>query len=71
MNQSFRAIFQCKNCKRKIRFTIRFKEYYDRVDIKSSSVPFIEKKEISVVAKESTADKVSAPQEEEHNENTN
>ncbi len=57
MNQSFRAVFFCKKCKRKIRFSIRFKEYYDRVDIKSSSVPFIEKKEISVVAKESTADK--------------
>ncbi len=53
MNQAFRAIFLCKKCKRKIRFTIRFKEYYDRVDIKSSSVPFIEKKEISVVAVES------------------
>ena len=70
MNQAFRAIFQCKKCKRKIRFTIRFKEYYDRVDIKSSSVPFIEKKEISVVAKESTADKVSAFQEDK-NESTN
>ena len=46
MNQAFRAVFQCKNCKRKIRFTIRFKEYYDRVDIKSSSIPFIDKKEI-------------------------
>lgn len=56
INQSFRAIFYCKKCKRKIRFTIRFKEYYDRVDIKSTSVPFIEKKEISVVAKESNAD---------------
>lgn len=53
INQAFRAVFQCKKCKRKIRFTIRFKEYYDRVDIKSSSVPFIEKKEISVVAVES------------------
>ncbi len=56
MNKSFRAVFYCKKCKRKIRFSIRFKEYYDRVDIKSSSVPFIEKKEISVVAKESTID---------------
>lgn len=55
INQAFRAVFLCKKCKRKIRFTIRFKEYYDRVDIKSSSVPFIEKKEISVVAKESTS----------------
>ena len=48
MNQSFRAVFQCKNCKRKIRFTIRFKEYYDRIDIKSSTVPFIDKKEIEL-----------------------
>ncbi len=59
MNQSFRAVFFCKKCKRKIRFSIRFKEYYDRIDIKSSSVPFIEKKEISVVAKESTGEKSS------------
>ena len=50
MNQSFRAIFQCTNCKRKIRFTIRFKEYYDRVDIKSSTVPFIDKKELEMKA---------------------
>ncbi len=64
MNQAFRAVFQCKKCKRKIRFTIRFKEYYDRVDIKSSSVPFIEKKEISVVAKESSADKATQKPEE-------
>lgn len=63
MNQAFRAVFHCKKCKRKIRFTIRFKEYYDRVDIKSSSVPFIEKKEISVVAKESTADKTTVEDE--------
>ena len=56
INQSFRAIFLCKKCKRKIRFTIRFKEYYDRIDIKSSSVPCIEKKEIkNVVAVESGA----------------
>ncbi len=51
MNQSFRAVFQCKKCKRKIRFTIRFKEYYDRVDIKSSAVPFIEKREIEATAR--------------------
>lgn len=53
INQSFRGIFYCKKCKRKIRFTIRFKEYYDRVDIKTSSVPFFEKKEVkNVVAVE-------------------
>jgi transcription elongation factor Elf1 len=55
MNQSFRAIFQCTNCKRKIRFTIRFKEYYDRVDIKSSTVPFIDKKEIELKVAEENA----------------
>lgn len=48
MNQAFRAVFQCKSCKRKLRFTIRFKEYYDRVDIKSSAVPFIDKKELEI-----------------------
>lgn len=53
VNHSFKAIFNCKKCKRKIRFLIRFKEYYDRVDIKTSTVPFIEKKEIiNVVAVE-------------------
>lgn len=53
VNHSFKAIFNCKKCKRKMRFLIRFKEYYDRVDIKTSTVPFIEKKEIiNVVAVE-------------------
>lgn len=51
MNQSFRAVFQCRSCKRKLRFTIRFKEYYDRVDIKSSAVPFIDKKELEASQK--------------------
>ena len=64
MNQSFRAIFYCKKCKRKIRFTIRFKEYYDRVDIKSSSVPFIEKKEIKSVSVESVSSNDSYNAEE-------
>ena len=64
MNQSFRAIFLCKKCKRKIRFTIRFKEYYDRIDIKSSSVPFIEKKEIkNVVAVEAVASQQNKSEE--------
>ncbi len=49
LNKAFRAVFNCKNCGRKIRFTIRFKEYYDRIDIKSSTVPFIEKKDITAV----------------------
>ncbi|MGN0526650.1 MAG: exonuclease domain-containing protein [Acutalibacteraceae bacterium] len=65
INQSFRAIFYCKKCKRKIRFTIRFKEYYDRVDIKTSIVPFIEKKEIkSVTAVESNKEEAQELVEE-------
>ncbi len=64
INQAFRAVFHCKKCKRKIRFTIRFKEYYDRVDIKSSSVPFIEKKEISVVAVENGGFKTTTESED-------
>lgn len=66
MNQSFRAIFQCTNCKRKIRFTIRFKEYYDRVDIKSSTVPFIDKKELEMKA----AKEANGEQAENNNINT-
>lgn len=64
INQSFRAVFLCKKCKRKIRFTVRFKEYYDRIDIKYSSVPFIEKKEIkNVVAVESSSFQSSKTEE--------
>ncbi len=54
INKAFRSVFRCNKCKRKMRFTIRFKEFYDRVDVKFSAVPLIEKKEIkSVVAVES------------------
>ncbi len=66
MNQSFRAIFQCKNCKRKIRFTIRFKEYYDRVDIKSSTIPFIDKKEIE----QKNSAEIENSENEQNNTNT-
>ncbi|NMP36503.1 MAG: exonuclease domain-containing protein [Clostridiales bacterium] len=45
VNQSFRALFYCRECKRKIRFTVRFKEYFDRVDVKFSSVPVADKKD--------------------------
>ncbi len=36
VNQAFTALFYCKNCERLVRYTVRFKEYYDRVDAKSS-----------------------------------
>ncbi len=46
VNKAFRAIFRCPECGQKVRFLIRFKEYYDHVDVKSSAVPFVEKKKL-------------------------
>ncbi|HZK21260.1 MAG TPA: 3'-5' exonuclease [Oscillospiraceae bacterium] len=45
IGHSFRAIFYCKRCKRKLKFTIKFKEFYDRVDVRSVVRPFVEKQE--------------------------
>ena len=36
VNQSFSALFFCKNCERLVNFSIRFKEYYDRIDVKTN-----------------------------------
>ena len=36
VNQSFAALFYCKHCERLVNFSIRFKEFYDRVDVKTS-----------------------------------
>ena len=36
VNQSFSAFFFCKNCERLVRYSLRFKEYYDRIEIKST-----------------------------------
>ena len=38
INQSFSALFYCKNCERLVRYVIRFKEYYDRIDVKTSVI---------------------------------
>lgn len=35
-NQSFSAMFYCKNCERLVNFSIRFKEYYDRIDVRTN-----------------------------------
>lgn len=35
VNQSFRALFYCKNCDSHIMFTIRFKACFDHIDIKT------------------------------------
>lgn len=36
INQSFNAVFFCKNCEKLYNFSIRFKEYYDRIDVRTS-----------------------------------
>jgi len=35
-NQYFRAVFRCPGCKQKYRVAVRFKKYYDRLDIKKN-----------------------------------
>ena len=36
MNQSFSALFYCKKCERLVNYSVRFKEYYDRIESKST-----------------------------------
>ncbi len=43
IGQSFRAVFYCPYCERKLRFTVKFREFYDRIDVRSAVIPFIEK----------------------------
>lgn len=35
-NQNFSAMFYCKKCERLVNFSIRFKEYYDRIDVRTN-----------------------------------
>ena len=41
VNQAFRALFYCKNCDNYVMFTIRFKEYFDHIDIKSKKTKVV------------------------------
>ena len=36
INQAFSALFYCKNCEKLVRYSVRFKEYYDRVETKAA-----------------------------------
>ena len=45
MNQSFRGIFYCVNCDREFKVSIRFKKFYDYIDIKRSYSEVIRSKE--------------------------
>ena len=38
VNQSFSAMFYCQDCEKLINFSIRFKEYYDRIDVRTNIV---------------------------------
>lgn len=41
-NQSFRAFFYCSSCDKKYRLSLRFKKYYDHLDIKRKVDEYIE-----------------------------
>ncbi len=38
VNQSFTSMFYCNNCERLVSFSIRFKEYYDRMDVRTNYI---------------------------------
>ena len=42
VNQSFRALFFCKNCNSYNMFTVKFKEYFDHVDVKTKKTKVTE-----------------------------
>ena len=45
MNQSFRGIFYCSNCNREFKVSLRFKKFYDYIDIKRSYSEVVHTKE--------------------------
>jgi DNA polymerase III epsilon subunit-like protein len=52
MNQSFRGIFYCANCDREFKVSLRFKKFYDYIDIKRSYFEVIHAKEESETTEE-------------------
>ncbi len=45
VNQSFTSMFYCTNCERLVSFSIRFKEYYDRMDVRTNYIEMKNKNE--------------------------
>lgn len=41
INQAFRAQFHCKHCDNTYMFTVRFKEYFDRIDMKTKKIKVV------------------------------
>lgn len=52
MNQSFRGIFYCANCDREFKVSLRFKKFYDYIDIKRSYSEVIHSKEEPEITEE-------------------
>lgn len=52
MNQSFRGVFYCKNCDREFKVSLRFKKFYDYIDIKRSYSEVIRSKETANTTEE-------------------
>lgn len=41
VNKSFRALFYCKNCNNHTMFTVRFREHFDRVEVKTKKTKVV------------------------------
>lgn len=52
MNQSFRGVFYCKNCDREFKVSLRFKKFYDYIDIKRSYSEVVRSKETTDTSEE-------------------
>lgn len=48
VNQAFAALFYCKNCERLVNFSVRFKEFYDRIDVRTTVTEMKQVKESDV-----------------------
>jgi len=44
-SQGFNAFFRCENCQRDMKYTVRFKRYFDRVDVKAKLTPVVKEQE--------------------------
>ena len=47
-NSAFHAVFFCRTCNRKINFSIRFKQYYDHLDVRTRAEEYVRKKKTPV-----------------------
>lgn len=55
-NSAFHAVFYCRTCSRKLDFSARFKQYFDRVDVKTRVTEFKRKKQVEKMPEAHKAD---------------